>query len=291
MVRLREAAQINIRRREQDFEKIEQQIIRMAEDGHYVFNHLHPHWLDAVYSEQTNDWKLTDTSRYAFASLADSDRKIVFDSTMNLLNTILNKAAKRQPADGFRAGGLYIQPFSAFKNYFEEHGIKYDFSVLTGATGSLENMSGRFDFSAIKKSIYSFSNDIIVEDAAGNFREYALRIAYIPFSFRTLNSLFYRLNSKKKEHQRFGDGVSTQNKIYFPPLGMLSSSETFSVEMLNTIKLPVYLLEPRRTNYLHLLSHPKLVSNYSLQVFDTLLKKVIVSDAVEFDFKKFSFPG
>lgn len=290
LVRLREAADKFLKAKN-DFELIEKQIIRMAEQGHYVFNHLHPHWLDAVYDAENNQWQLTDTSKYAFPALSEQQQIQVFESSMKLLNEILAKAKQKLPTDGFRAGGLYIQPFSVFKNHFDKHGIKYDFSVLIGATGSLENKTGSFDFSGVEKSVYPFWNDITIENKTGDYMEYALRIAYVPFRFRLLNSLFYRLYSKKKNHQRYGDGVATQNKIYFPPLGTLSSSETFSVEMLNTVKIPLYLSELRRTSYLHLLSHPKLVSGYNLEVFDTLLKKIRALGPVEFDFKKFSLPA
>jgi hypothetical protein len=290
VVRLHEAAG-KYPKAKGDFELIEKQIIRMAEEGHYVFNHLHPHWLNALYNDGTNQWQLTDTSKYAFSSLTVQQQTGVFEASMKLLNEILAKAKRKFPADGFRAGGLYIQPFTAFKNHFDKHGIKYDFSVLVGATGSLENKSGSFDFSGIKKSIYSFWNDITIENATGEYKEYALQIAYIPFSFRLLNSVFYRTNKNKSNHQKYGDGVSTHNKINFPSLVPLGSSETFSIEMLNAIKLPVYLSELNRTRYLHVLSHPKLVSDYNIDAMDILLKKITASGTVEFDFKKFSLPA
>lgn len=290
VVRLHEAA-AKYTKAKNDFDAIETQIIRMAEEGHYVFNHLHPHWLDAIYKEETNQWQLTDTSKYAFSSLAEQQQTQVFEASMKLLNEILAKAKRKLLADGFRAGGLYIQPFTAFKPHFDKHGIKYDFSVLLGATGSLENKSGSFDFTGIKKVIYPFWNDIAIENANGEYKEYALRIAYIPFSFRLLNSVFYRLNKNKPNHQKYGDGVSTHNKINFPSLVPLGSSETFSVEILNAVKLPVYLSELKHTNYLHILSHPKLVSDYNIGAMDSLLKKVNASGKVEFDFKKFSLPA
>ena len=84
-----------------------------------------------------------------------------------------------------------------------------------------------------------------------------------------------------------GDGISTSNKIYSTAKNKFSSTETFSVEMLNEIKLPLYLKEAKQNNYLHLLSHPKLVSDYNLQQFDNLLKKLIALGNTEFDFKKF----
>ena len=46
----------------------------MAEGGHYVFNHIHPHWVDAVYDEQKNEWTLLNDSKYAFESLTEQER-------------------------------------------------------------------------------------------------------------------------------------------------------------------------------------------------------------------------
>lgn len=270
-----------------DFENIQTQIIEMAEQDHYVFNHLHPHWLDAVYDEANNEWLLTDASRYAFESLSEIERENVFERTMNLLNEILSKALKMFTPDGYRAGGLYIQPFSSFKKYLLKHGIKNDFSVLINAIGESDSCEGNFNFSGIEKNIYSFSNEVAVEDKSGVFTEYAMRFVEIPIVYRLLNSTFYRLFSKNKNHQRHGDGISTSNKIYSSTNKRFTSTETFAVEMLNEIKLPLYLKEAEQNNYLHLLSHPKLVSDYNLQIFDKLLGKLTTLKNVEFDFKKF----
>ncbi len=286
LCRLKEAAE-KYTKAKNDFDLIELQLIEMAEQGHYVFNHLHPHWLDAIYDKTKNEWMLKDASKYAFESLSEIERESVFERTMNLLNEILNKASERFAADGYRAGGLYIQPFTSFKKYFEKHGIKNDFSVLINAIGESDSGAGSFNFSEIAKNIYSFSNEVAIEDKSGVFTEYAMRFVEIPIGYRLLNSVFYRLSSKNKNHQRYGDGISTSNKIYSSTKKRFSSTETFSVEMLNDIKLPLYLKEAEQNNYLHLLSHPKLVSNYNLQIFDKLLGKLTAMKNVEFNFRKF----
>jgi peptidoglycan/xylan/chitin deacetylase (PgdA/CDA1 family) len=272
-----------------DFDLTERLLIEMAEQGHYIFNHLHPHWLDAIYDEQKNEWLLDNASKYTFESLSEIERESVFERTMNLLNEILNKASKNFTADGYRAGGLYIQPFTSFKNYFEKHGIKNDFSVLINAIGESDASADSFNFSGIAKNIYRFNNEVATEEENGAFTEYAMRFVEIPIVYRLLNSLFYRLFSKNKKHQRHGNGISTSNRIYSSTKKRFSSTETFAVEMLNEIKLPLYLKEVEQNNYLHLLSHPKLVSDYNLQVFDKLLGKLATMKDVEFDFKKFDF--
>ncbi len=286
LCRLKEVAE-KFSEAKSDFDLIESQLIEMAEQGHYIFNHLHPHWLDAIYDEQKNEWLLEDASKYAFEALSESKREIVFERTMNLLNEILRKASKKFTPDGYRAGGLYIQPFTSFKKHFEKHGIKDDFSVLINAIGESDSGADNFNFSGITKNIYRFNNEVAAEEENGAFTEYAMRFVEIPIVYRLLNSLFYRLFSKSKKHQRHGNGISTSNRIYSSRKKRFASTETFAVEMLNEIKLPLYLKEVEQNSYLHLLSHPKLVSDYNLKVFDKLLGKLATMKDVEFDFKKF----
>ncbi len=272
-----------------DFNRVEAQLIDIANQGHYVFNHLHPHWLDAEYNAEANEWTLLNDSKYAFDSLSEQERDYVFDTTMALLNEILSKAKTKQKPDGYRAGGLYIQPFPIFKKHFDKHGITSEFSVLMNATGKLSNGHSSFDFSGVRKSIYNFGNEVATEDAQGQYTEYAMPLIDIPFHYKVMNSLFFRLFASSANHKRYGDGLSTANTIRPAANGRASSNETFSVEMLNQVKLPLYIKAANETNYLPLLSHPKLVSDYNLKMFDELLYKLRKGDNVEFDFKKFEW--
>ena len=49
-----------------DLETVSAHIASISKRGHEIFPHLHPHWLDAEYLPQTNEWKLTDTDKYRF---------------------------------------------------------------------------------------------------------------------------------------------------------------------------------------------------------------------------------
>ena len=160
---------------------------------------------------------------------------------------------------------------------------------MINAVGESYSGAGNFNFSGIEKNIYRFNSEVAIEDVNGAFTEYAMRFIEIPIVYRLLNSAFYRLFSKSKNHLRHGDGVSTSNKIYSSTNKRFTSTETFSVEMLNDIKISLYLKEATQNNYLHLLSHPKLVSDYNLQTFGKLLGKLTAMENVEFDFKKFDW--
>lgn len=273
---------------QKDLDAVKRQIVAIANKGHYVFNHLHPHWLDAKYIAEENQWDLSDTSKYSFLALTEIERDFVFEKMMTLLEQILQGTRNKPLTDGFRAGGLYIQPFSIFRPYFERYKIKYDFSVLIGARGQLKDNSNRFDFSSVKKNIYRFTEEVEVEDAAGIYCEYALRLFEMPFGARLRNSVLHRIHNRfRNDYHKYGDGLSMSNLIVPDKKGAGISSETFSVELLNEVKLPLYLSEAKDRGYLHLLSHPKLISEYNLRIFSFFLDRITSQEEVEFDFEQF----
>ncbi|MEO8762224.1 MAG: hypothetical protein ABI388_11860, partial [Bacteroidia bacterium] len=106
-----------------DFKKISEQLIEMKNNGHYIFPHLHPHWLDAKYIEKDNHWDLSDTKKYSFSSLSAEEKSQIFTDSIKLLTEIVGP----QEVLGYRAGGWCIQPFSDFELYFKKHNIQYDF--------------------------------------------------------------------------------------------------------------------------------------------------------------------
>ncbi len=285
--RLSEAAEKYAAAKE-DYLAVTNQIVDIANRGHYVFNHLHPHWLDAVYHADENQWDLTNTSRYSFLALSEEQRNFVFQITMNLLRTLLSCSRNKTEPYGFRAGGLYIQPFSIFKPYFQKFGIKYDFSVLIGVKGQLEDNSNEFDFSVVKDKSYEFANNVETKTDNGAYQEFALRPFEIPFSKRLGNSVLHRLYKfTRNDYNRYGDGIASINRIYRNGRKLGTAFETFSVELLNEVKLPLYLNEVEKQRYVHFLSHPKLISEYNLRIFNEFLFKVTETGDVEFDFEEF----
>jgi peptidoglycan/xylan/chitin deacetylase (PgdA/CDA1 family) len=271
-----------------DLDLIKRQIVELANRGHYVYNHLHPHWLDAKYIPGENQWDLSNTSKYSFLALTEEERSFVFEKTMTLLRDILKESRNQSEPEGFRAGGLYIQPFSIFKPYFEKYGIKYDFSVLIGVKGQLDDQSNEFDFSVVKDNSYRFTNEVEDESGNGEFAEFALRPLTMPFIIRVWNGLLHRVFLLRNDYRKYGDGLAFRNRVFRSQWIPGASVETFSVELLNELKLPLYIAEAENSDYLHLLSHPKLISEYNLRMFDNFLNRVTSSDDVVFDFAEFN---
>src|SRR5204863_234263 len=130
-IRLEEIRKDN-ERAEGDWIKIVEQLQYVRRKGHDIFPHLHPHWLDAIYRPDTNDWNLGILTRYRFHSLTLSERELLWRESIRILHSIIAPLDSNYQIDSYRAGGWCIQPFLDFKPFFIRYEITYDFSVRAG---------------------------------------------------------------------------------------------------------------------------------------------------------------
>lgn len=273
-----------------DYNAIQQQLTALYNSGHYIFYHIHPHWLDAVYNADTNTWTLPSQEKYCFSDLTEQEQTHVFDASVTALNEILRRVSNYIQPDGYRAGGLYIQPFHTFKPHFEKHGIKYEFSVLPGAKGMGVNSHQQFDFTTATRLIYNFEQDVVQPDNKGRFTQYALEVLAINGINKVMNRIYAALAARTADTAIYGKGLPTKNRIMFDvakyPQGRWNSYEIYSAENLNLYKVGMYLKHLKQAGYLHLLSHPKLMSPHSVQMLDFLLQSITKMKEVNYDFKK-----
>lgn len=253
-----------------DFDKILFQLKSLANDGHYLYHHLHPNWLDAVYNEKTNLWDCSNHSRFTLSQLDMDEINRLVTYSDQLLRS-LYPTNKCPEFLGFRAGGLYSQPFDRLTSLFKEKKIKYDFSVLKGAFSKQTNFS--FDYTdtlKIKHAVYRFEEKNTSVNTKGYFVEFSMNHFTMSFFQRVLNSIYYRLNAKKSSWLRYGDGSSSGNKIQHKQKDSIAR-ETFSIELLNRVKSLYYFSYLKKHSLVHLISHPKLISKQSLESFDLFL--------------------
>ncbi len=279
LVRLNEVRGKN-ERAEKDWQELCTQIQRMVKEGHYVYHHLHPHWLDAVYKPETNTWNLADKGKFAFNNLNEPERLTCFDSSIQILYDIIRPVKPDYVIKGFRAGGLFIQPFAIFKKHFLKHKILYEFSVQAGAKCTGPDNNYWFDFTKTpEKKFFRFEDEVTEEQPSGAFTEFPLIMCHIKGWRKIANGLHYRLTSKSPYYKRYGDGLPSGNQVKFENADLKNSTfehtESFSVESLSTFKAKYYFHEVKTKGHLHIISHPKLVSDYNLAVFDNFLSQVM----------------
>ncbi|MBP8042504.1 MAG: hypothetical protein KAZ36_11420 [Bacteroidales bacterium] len=275
----------------QDFNKIKEQLVQMAKEGHYLFHHIHPHWLDAVYIENISQWDLSEINRFTIHALSDPEKEILFKYSDDFLTEIYNKAQSANKCNGFRAGGLYIEPFNCFKLFFEKYGIHFEFSVVPGEKKSGEKLY--YDFSKCPSDKpYSFDNNLNIETVNGKFREYPITKVQISGFTKIFNGIYYRVTKRCLKNQIFGDGLSVASSMRNTDNDqsekkLLAFETAISIEMLTSPLLSLYKNTIRQKHYIHFLSHPKLQSETSIRTMDRLLRFCNKNFKCEYDFARF----
>lgn len=249
-----------------DYENICLQLNQLHQKGHYLFIHLHPHWLDAQYESNTNTWNLSNTNRYRISSLLPAERDNLFRDSISLLDQIL---ATNNPAlyNGYRAGGWSITPFSDFSESFKKNNIKYDFTVITDKY--LNSNIQQFDFrNAPRKILYRFEEDINKEDTAGNFVEIPVSVYSVSSSWHKISHQFEKMKhviSKWRNGNQEGLGSTVKaNVIESDNIKGIDGRIKYvaQFENLNFILFVSLFGYFKKKHHIHTVSHPKMFKTW-----------------------------
>lgn len=265
-----------------DYNKIKVQLLQLIEQGHYIYPHVHPHWIDAIYNSEYNNWNLTNNSKYRMNSLSKEKRDEHFNSALLSLKKITNSTCS---FDAYRAGGWCIQPFNIFKSLFESNKVYSDFSVLGGSKKEGNTLS--FDFRTIKPNStpYRFDSAVDKQSKNGYYKEYpisSIKLKKNSLPNKLINKALWRLPYGKN----MGDGISSPFKSSINPIDYDSSFEMISIELLNINKLNRYKSFLKRNDYMQFISHPKMISQHNLDVLSKFLKYASKKHTINSDWKK-----
>jgi hypothetical protein len=277
LIRLKDIATENYQARK-DYEMVVQQLQQIHRLGHYIFPHLHPHWIDATYLKEINQWQLINYTRYRVHNLDKNERDTCFGNSVSILMEILG--TDYVPI-AYRAGGWSIQPFEDFEPLFQKYGVKCDFSVLPG----YKHISAgqHYDFSDIKiNRPYTFSNDVTVQ-GKGDYSEFPISVVNVSIFRTLLNRVFLKYLSWNGDHSH-GDGQS----ITMEAIKHANNRNTamVSAELFNDTMLPVYLKFLSKNDYMQFISHPKMLSQHNIDTFRIFIKRTLRLYKLNTDFTK-----
>jgi hypothetical protein len=254
-----------------DYRKIRNQLIRISEAGHDVFPHLHPHWTNAQYIPESNRWSLRDFTHYSVAACSPSVRAEMMCESIKLLYELL----ERSPPSplGYRAGGWCIQPFSVFEAMFASNGISIDFSVIPGRVSA--NQLAKYDFqSAPRKQSYRFKDDVCEENVDGEFWEIPISVIEQTSADQVIHDVLSRAFWRFGSGKTLGDGSAAvfmgegQAENYKEK----SKTEMASLDRFSIGKVRSYAKHALNNRFIHLCSHPKLLSPAGLSAFSLLVR-------------------
>ncbi len=292
LLRMREMADQYDRCRA-DLQEVLQQLNSLSERGHHIFPHLHPHWKDAVYDHATNNWSLTDTRHYRLHSIGVDERKKILSDSIKLLHEV-TQGRTGQQIDSFRAGGWCIQPFSDLKPIFSELGVTNDFSVQKGFYQFTD--AQYFDYSICPENhIYRFTDDVCKEDEKGEFVEYSINSITIPSFNQLLGDIYLKFYYRITGDHTFSNGeghvpVDDPQKRPASDIGVnIGSSrkiQRISIELMHPLNHGIYKSFIRKHDYMHFISHPKMINNLNIKCFDRFLSYCKREFEIESDFRK-----
>lgn len=283
LIRLKEVAQSNILAKK-DYESICTQLKQLANNNQYIFIHLHPHWLDAQYEVKTNTWSLTNSSKYKVASLDDKTAEELFSQSIQLLSDITQ--LPKQKFIGYRAGGWSIQPFSKFKKLFLQNGIKYEFSVIPGKLILSDTLEYNF-VNAPQKIKYYFEDDVCKEEENGSFTQITISTIYLNKIFLRVGYYYNRIKYKFYKSAFKGSTVKTnvfkQQDIYDKQYSIRLVAQ---FEQLNFFKFIALVFTYSKNNFLHTVSHPKLMTYWDFFYLKAFLFYSNIIRSSNSDFKQ-----
>jgi hypothetical protein len=286
LIRLREVAYEN-EKAKNDYEKIVAQLRELIDNGHYVFPHLHPHWLDAIYNVEDNSWDLSNTEKYRFHNISVTEREFIFSESMNILYTIIKPIKPHYVINGFRSGGLSIQPFSDFKSIFQKHHIKFEFSVLPEVF-EIGKLGRTYDFrNAPHNYIYRFEDDVLKETTKGDFFQIPISKVDLSFFATTLDKVLLKFNTIVKKDASFGNGSGAQFSESVDKSN--TNFEPASIEWMQSNKVLRYRKYLNSNPCMHFMSHPKMLTPLNISSFESFLSSVQKKYFLVTDFKAIKF--
>jgi peptidoglycan/xylan/chitin deacetylase (PgdA/CDA1 family) len=271
-----------------DLEAITNQLIQLVNNGHEIHPHIHPHWMDAIYDPESNEWNLREKRHYTFASVSEDKRAALFDESVSLLKSVLEMADRIQPIDSYRAGGWSIQPFENFRSLFLQFGIKHEWSVIPGKYQFSDAHGFDFREAPIVRRVYRFDTDPCHSNTNGPFTEWTISSItmnrfekWIDFK---VSGLLQRLGKRAAFKGRTVSSVISEqgdNRIRKNQKRIIASFEG-----LNPFTLKKYLSAIRKARYFQFISHPKLISPYEFMMIEKLFGILKRRNDIKTDFRE-----
>lgn len=248
----------------EDLARIQRQLADCVDGGHELQLHLHPHWVDARWSD--NGWQM-DLRRYRLHDFARDQIHGLVQTGVETLRCYTDRIS------AFRAGGWCLQPFEALHDALLAAGIGIDSTVFAG--GHQHGAGHDFDFRrAPRLSRWRFDRDPLVPTAHGRFLE-------VPIASHAVGPGFYwRLalarQMKQAHHRPLGDGSAMAlgrqdlaRKLLWP------STSVVSIDGLKADFLEAAYRRYRALGHADfvVIGHPKAMTPHSLQRLDDFLAR------------------
>lgn len=247
-----------------DAMKIRSQLQSIISQGSRIELHLHPHWLDAIYSR--GKWAFPHYENYRLHSLSESKIINLFKAGKNTLEEIAREVDPMYRVTAFRAGGFCIQPVGKLMKAFVENNIFIDSSVAPGLYE--QNSSRKYDFlSAPDRVGYRFSVDQNSPDIDGYLLELPIatyKINFLAKCFAKLNKIFIKQNSEIS-----GDGIGLAIKRKWWKR-YLTETRMITLDGYIPPNVLIRQIQKSKRKVVTIIAHPKSLTSSSFECIEYL---------------------
>lgn len=262
-----------------DYDVVEKQLKMIVAQGSRIELHIHPHWYDAVYDGVTNEFVLSNVSRYKHSSCQKMVLATMFRDSVFLLNSIARSVDASYSVQAFRAGGWCLDPFTDIKSYMVEYGINIDSSVLPGMSCEISHQS--YDYTDISQDVpYRFEDDEHISKEKGAFLEVPVSM----YKYRPYQKVMHFIKGKilKKTYTYQGDGKMSYNmkrKSLKEGIDYLLKTTIVPFSIDGFCHIPSRS-ELRKKSIWTLVGHPKTLTEYSFYALEYLCKNMYSVSAI-----------
>ena len=198
------------------YDAICKQIKQMQAEGHEVQYHFHPHWVNAVFDHDQQEWQF-DKSEYSYSDLVNRYGVQKANEAFETGLKIFEQICAYKPI-AFRAGGLSIQGAEqAFIDVLKQHQFKYDSSVFPNLIIKSKYLNIDHQAAPIKDQWYIDESFLKVANQPSGLIEIPLMMLNHlngKLFFRAWNSFKYRflkaIETKKKPNRNAGKPMDLQ---------------------------------------------------------------------------------
>ena len=136
--------------------------------------------------------------------------------------------------------------------------------------------------------MYRFGDEVGVEDESGPFCQYTISSVELSTSKQFWDRLLTKM-LWKRGIRSMGDGRGVIPQPLegqeAPPPVTGPKRDRVAIELLNKVTYPVYAKHLQEHDYMHFISHPKMLSSHHLTVFDKFLAHALKHYDIRTDFR------
>jgi hypothetical protein len=259
---------------DRDYATAVRHLLVLAQKGHAIGFHLHPHW---AYSEYNGQNWITLPDHYKLSDIPLDEASAIIKESKYLLEEVVGMKVST-----FRAGGFSIQPFEPYSAIFNECGLSADSSVIYGMYYNSDNQ--KYDYrNAPYKDKYQFYKDICAEDTNGPFAEYPIATHNVSPIFWWKLSLLRILRLNKEKHKTWGDGKPIETNSQSILSRLTRPQMSFACMDGYKSSLLINMRESQQKVFgqdacFVIIGHPKLTTPYSLKMLEQIIKKYVEVD-------------